>query len=194
VAILDAAGQDLIFRTARTRKGWSPEPVTDAQIGEIYDLMKFGPTSLNGSPGRFVWLKSDEAKARIKPYLAPGNYKALAAPVIVIIGHDLDWNEQLPKLFPHAPGVKDMFAEAEARAIHAFRNGSLQGAYLIIAARALGLDVGPMSGFDNAGVDREFFAGTTVRSNFIAAVGHAAGDDLPPRGPRLAFEEANTVL
>ena len=156
--------------------------------------MKFGPTSVNGSPARFVWVRSEAAKARLKPHLSPGNYKALAAPAIVIVGHDLDWHEQLPRLFPHAAGARDWFADAETRAVHAFRNGSLQGAYLIVAARALGLDVGPMSGFDNAGVDAEFFAGTTVRSNFIAAIGHGTEENLYPRAPRLDFEDANTVL
>jgi 3-hydroxypropanoate dehydrogenase len=194
MSVLDAAGQNLIFREARTRNGWSLEPISETQIHEIYDLAKFGPTSANGSPARFVWIKSDEAKARLKPHLSPGNYKALAAPVIVIVGHDLDWHEQLPHLFPHAPGAKDWYADPDARAVHAFRNGSLQGAYLIIAARALGLDVGPMSGFDNAGVDKEFFAGTTIKSNFIAAIGHGTEENLFPRGPRLDFEDANTIL
>lgn len=192
---LDAAAQDLLFREARTRNGWSPEPVSDEQIRQIYDLAKFGPTSANGSPARFVWIKSDAAKQRLAPLLLEGNRaKTLTAPVTVIIGYDLDWPEQLPKLFPHAPGAKDWFGEPVARETHAFRNGSLQGAYLIIAARALGLDVGPMSGFDNAGVDQEFFAGTRIKSNFIAAIGHGTDENLFPRSPRLTFEEANTVL
>jgi 3-hydroxypropanoate dehydrogenase len=118
----------------------------------------------------------------------------MKAPVTVIIGYDTEWHEKLGFLFPHAPGVKDYFADPAAREVHAFRNGTLQGAYLIVAARALGLDVGPMSGFDNAGVDKEFFAGTTIKSNFIAAIGHGTDENLFPRSPRLPFDEANTVL
>jgi nitroreductase len=194
MSMLDDAGQDLIFRQARTHNAWTDQPITDAQIHEIYELMKFGPTSANGSPGRFVWLRSDEAKARIKPFLSQGNYKALAASAIVIVAHDLDWHEQLPILFPHAPGAKDWYANDDARAVHALRNGALQGAYLMIAARALGLNVGPMSGFDNAGVDKEFFDGTRGRSNFIAAVGYGTTENMFPRGPRLPFEQVNTIL
>jgi 3-hydroxypropanoate dehydrogenase len=194
MTVLDAAGQDLLFRQARTRNGWTPEPITDAQIHELYELMKFGPTSANGSPGRFVWLRSEEAKARIKPSLSAGNYKALAASAIVIVGHDVAWNEHLPQLFPHAPGAKDWFGDAAALEVHAFRNGALQGAYLMIAARALGFDVGPMSGFDSAAVDKEFFAGTTFRSNFIFAIGHGTEENLKERLPRLSFDQANTVL
>jgi len=194
-AVLDAAAQDLIFREARTRNGWGPEPVSDEQIHQIYDLLKFGPTSVNGTPGRFLWIKSEAAKQRLAPHLSEGNRaKSLKAPVIVIVGHELEWHEQLPKLFPHAPGAKDWFGDPVAREVHAFRNGTLQGAYLIVAARALGLDVGPMSGFDNAGVDKEFFAGTTVKSNFIAAIGRGTEENLFPRGPRLAFDDANTIL
>ena len=194
-AVLDAAAQDLIFSEARTRNGWGPEPVSDEQIHQIYDLLKFGPTSVNGTPGRFLWIKSEAAKQRLAPHLSEGNRaKSLKAPVIVIVGHELEWHEQLPKLFPHAPGAKDWFGDPAAREVHAFRNGTLQGAYLIVAARALGLDVGPMSGFDNAGVDKEFFAGTTVKSNFIAAIGRGTEENLFPRGPRLAFDDANTIL
>ena len=194
MTVLDAAGQDLIFREARTHNGWTSEPISDEQIHQIYDLMKFGPTSANGSPARFVWVRSEEAKARLKPHLSEGNYKALAASAIVIVGHDLTWNERLPELFPHAPGAKDWYGDAASLEVHAFRNGSLQGAYMMIAARALGFNVGPMSGFDNAGVDKEFFAGTTVRSNFIFAIGHGTQENLFPRGPRLSFGDANTVV
>lgn len=194
-AVLDAAAQDLIFREARTRNGWDPEPVTDEQIHQIYDLLKFGPTSVNGSPARFVWLKSEAAKQRLAPHLSDGNRaKTLKAPVTVIVAHDLEWHEKLPELFPHAPAAKSWFADAASREAHTFRNGTLQGAYLIIAARALGLDVGPMSGFDNAGVDKEFFAGTSIRSNFIAAIGQGTEENLFPRNPRLSFEDANTIL
>ncbi|HUO21328.1 MAG TPA: malonic semialdehyde reductase [Caulobacteraceae bacterium] len=191
---LDAAAQDRIFRTARTHNGWTSEPISDAQIQAIYDLMKFGPTSANGSPARFVWLKSDEAKARVKPYLSAGNHKALKASVIAIIGYDTHWNERLPELFPHAPGAKDWYGDAASVDTHGFRNGTLQGAYLIIAARALGFDVGPFSGFDFAGVDQEFFAGTTIKVNFMAAIGHGTDENLFPRGPRLSFSDANTIL
>ena len=194
-AVLDAAAQDLIFREARTRNSWGPEPVTEEQIHQIYDLLKFGPTSVNGSPARFVWLKSEAAKQRLAPYLSEGNRaKTLKAPVTVIVAHDLEWHEKLPVLFPHAPAAKSWFADPASREAHTFRNGTLQGAYLIIAVRALGLDVGPMSGFDNAGVDKEFFAGTTIKSNFIAAVGHGTEENLFPRNPRLPFEAANTIL
>lgn len=185
---------DQLFREARTRNAWKPEHLPESLWQELYDLVKFGPTSANASPARFVFLTSEAAKARIAPYLSEGNRaKSLAAPAIVIIGHDLKFAEQLPKLFPHNPGAKDWFSEPKLAEVTAFRNGTLQGAYLILAARALGLDAGPMSGFDNAGVDQEFFAGTTIRSNFICALGH--GVDTPfPRSPRLSFEEACRIL
>lgn len=185
---------DQLFREARTRNAWKLEQLPDSLWRELYDLVKFGPTSANASPARFVFLTSEAAKARIAPYLSEGNRaKSLAAPAIVIIGHDLNFAEQMPKLFPHNPGAKDWFAEPKLAEVTAFRNGTLQGAYLILAARALGLDAGPMSGFDNAGVDQEFFAGTTIRSNFICALGH--GVDTPfPRSPRLSFEEACQIL
>lgn len=194
MSALDAAGQDLIFREARTRNGWTDEPITDAQIQEIYDLMKFGPTAANSTPARFVWVRSEEAKARLKPHLMEGNYKALKASAIVIVGRDLDFPEHMPRLFPHAPGAKDWYADPVVREGHAFRNSTLQGAYLIVAARALGFDVGPMSGFDNAGVDKEFFAGANTKSNFIAAIGHGTDEFLFPRGPRFDFAEINTIL
>jgi 3-hydroxypropanoate dehydrogenase len=185
---------DQLFREARTRNAWRPEQLPESLWRELYDLVKFGPTSANASPARFVFLTSETGKARIAPYLSEGNRaKSLAAPAIVIIGHDLKFAEQLPKLFPHNPGAKDWFAEPKLAEVTAFRNGTLQGAYLILAARALGLDAGPMSGFDNAGVDQEFFAGTNIRSNFICALGHGA--DTPfPRSPRLSFEEACQIL
>jgi 3-hydroxypropanoate dehydrogenase len=185
---------DQLFREARTRNAWAPEHLPASLWHALYDLMKFGPTSANASPARFVFLTSEAAKARIAPYLSEGNRaKSLAAPAIVIIGHDLKFAEQLPKLFPHNLGAKDWFSDPKLAEVTAFRNGTLQGAYLILAARALGLDAGPMSGFDNAGVDQEFFAGTAIRSNFICALGH--GVDTPfPRSPRLSFEEACQIL
>jgi 3-hydroxypropanoate dehydrogenase len=194
-AVLEAPALDQLFRTARTRNGWSDKPVTDAQIHQIYDLFKFGPTAVNSTPARIVWIKSEEAKQRLAPHLSDGNRaKTLKAPVTAIIGYDLDFHEQLGKLFPHAPGAKDWFPTLESRQTPAFRNGTLQGAYLIIAARALGLDAGPMSGFDNAGVDAEFFAGTNIKSNFIVALGYGTEENLFARSPRLAFDEANTIL
>lgn len=192
---LDDTALDLLFREARTRNAWSDTPVSDAEIRAIYDLFKYGPTAVNSTPARIVWIKSEEAKARLAPHLSGSNRaKTARAPVVAIIGQDLDFHEQLPKLFPNAPAAKDWFPTEDSRRETAFRNSTLQGAYLIIAARALGLDAGPMSGFDNAGVDAEFFAGTKIRSNFIVAIGHGTEENLYPRNPRLAFEEANTVL
>jgi 3-hydroxypropanoate dehydrogenase len=194
-AVLEAPALDQLFRSARTRNGWSDKPVTDAQIRELYDLFKFGPTAVNSTPARIVWIKSDEAKQRLAPHLSAGNRdKTMKAPVTAIIGYDLDFHEQLDKLFPHAPGAKNWFPTVESRQETAFRNATLQGAYLIIAARALGLDAGPMSGFDNAGVDAEFFAGTNTKSNFIVALGYGTDENLFPRSPRLDFDEANTIL
>jgi 3-hydroxypropanoate dehydrogenase len=193
--ILEGPALDQIFRDARTRNGWSDKPVSDEQIRALYDLFKFGPTAVNSTPARVVWVKSDAAKQRLVPHLSEGNRaKTLKAPVTAIIGYDLDFPETLPKLFPHAPGAKDWFSTPESREQTGFRNGSLQGAYLIIAARALGLDAGPMSGFDNAGVDADFFAGTNIKSNFIVALGYGTEENLYPRSPRLDFDEANTIL
>ncbi len=194
-AVLEGAALDQLFREARTRNGWSDKPVSDAQIRELYDLFKFGPTAVNSTPARVIWVKSEEAKQRLAPHLSGNNReKTLKAPVTAIIGYDQEFHEKLSKLFPNAPTARDWFAAPEAREQTAFRNGTLQGAYLIIAARALGLDAGPMSGFDNAGVDKEFFAGTTIKSNFIVALGYGTDENLYPRNPRLDFEEANTIL
>jgi len=190
---LDGPALDTLFRTARTRNGWSPEPVGEELIRELYDLFKWGPTSANSSPGRFVWVRSVPGKAKLAALASEGNRpKILAAPVTVIIGHDLDFGDQMPKLFPaRGEAMKASFASAPAVSeTAAFRNGSLQGAYLILAARALGLDCGPMSGFDNAGVDREFFADTRIRSNFICSLGFGTDEKLFPRNPRLTFDEA----
>jgi nitroreductase len=190
---LDDTALDLIFREARTRNAWSDAPVTEADIRAIYDLAKWGPTSANTQPARVVWVTSPEAKQRLEPHLSPGNRaKTMTAPVVAIIGYDLDFPETLPRMF-HNPDARTWFGDPVHRETTAFRNGTLQGAYLIVAARALGFDCGPMSGFDNPGVDREFFAGTRIKSNFIMAVGRGA--DAPfPRNPRLPFEEANTIL
>jgi 3-hydroxypropanoate dehydrogenase len=192
---LDPAALDRLFRTARTRNGWSDRAVPTTLLHELYDLLKWGPTSANVSPARFVFLTTPGAKARLSPFLSQNNRaKTLAAPVTVIVGFDLSFAAHLPRLFPHAPTAKDWFADPEVALTTAFRNGSLQGAYLILAARALGLDCGPMSGFDQGGVDAEFFAGTTIRSNFICNVGYGTDENLFERNPRLTFEEACSVI
>ncbi|VTU41514.1 malonic semialdehyde reductase [Variovorax sp. RA8] len=188
---------DILFRQARSHNGWSEQSISDHKLRELYELMKWGPTSVNCSPARIVFVRTPEAKARLKDALSPGNVdKAMSAPVIAIIGYDTRFYEQLPRLFPHNPAVKSWF-EGEAKdgfaQTTALRNSSLQGGYLIAAARALGLDCGPMSGFDNAKVDAAFFAGSTVRSNFICALGHGDPVKLHARGPRLSFEEACTL-
>jgi 3-hydroxypropanoate dehydrogenase len=193
---LDDPALDRLFRAARTRNAWTEQPVTDDQLRELYDLMKFGPTSGNCCPARFVWVRSAQAKSRLAALAAPTNApKILAAPVTVIVGYDLDFAEQLPKLFP-ARG-KDMqayYADPLVAQSTAFRNGSLQGAYLMIAARALGLDCGPMSGFSNEAVDSEFFANTRIKSNFICSIGYGSNEHLFPRNPRLTFEEAGRFV
>src|SRR5579883_1983638 len=184
---LDDRALDQLFRAARTRNAWTGDPVTEQQLREVYDLMKFGPTSGNSCPARFVWVRSAEGKRRLAGLAAPRNApKILAAPVTVIVGYDLDFAERLPELFP-ARG-KDMqknFTDPLLAQTTAFRNGSLQGAYLIMAARALGLDCGPMSGFNNDAVDSEFFVGTRVKSNFICSIGYGSDKNLLPRNPRL---------
>ena len=194
-ARLDERSLDLLFREARTRNAWSDAPVSEADIRAIYDLYKMGPTAVNAQPARVVWLRSPEAKARLEPHLSAANRaKTMTAPVVAVIGYDMDFNLHLPKTFPHAPGAKDWFPDPALKQTAAFRNGTLQAAYLILAARALGFDCGPMSGFDNAGVDAEFFAGAAVRSNFIVAIGKGTDENLYPRNPRLSFEEANAIL
>jgi 3-hydroxypropanoate dehydrogenase len=186
---------DQIFREARTHNAWHDEDIPDSLLHELVDLVKLGPTSANCSPARFLFVKSREAKERLKPHLSEGNRdKTMKAPVCAIIGYDLDFYQHLPKLFPHTD-AKSWF-EGKPKKIEdtAFRNGTLQGAYLILAARALGLDTGPMSGFDNAGVDREFFAGTNIKSNFLCSLGYGDPSVLFPRSPRFAFDEAAQIL
>lgn len=184
-----------LFTEARTRNAWSDRPVSDALLRQLYDLTKFGPTAVNATPARFLFLTSPEAKARLAPHMAEANRaKTLQAPVNVIIGQDIAFHEHLPVLFPHAPGAKDWFGEEAGRRETAFRNASLQGGYFLLAARALGLDVGPMSGFDPAGVKAEFFAGTTVEPNFIVNLGYGTDENLFPRSPRLGFDEAAKIL
>lgn len=182
---------DQIFLAARTHNAWLDRAVPDALLRQLVGIVNIGPTSANCEPARFVFVKSRAAKERLRPHLGAGNRdKTMAAPVTVIIGHDLHFYERLAQLFPHNPGARGWFeGKPEAIKDTAFRNGTLQGAYLIIAARALGLDTGPMSGFDNAGVDREFFADGRVKSNFLCNLGYGDDSALMPRLPRLAFDE-----
>jgi 3-hydroxypropanoate dehydrogenase len=192
---LDDPGLDLIFRAARTHNGWLDKPVSDTLIHQIYDLMKWAPTSANSSPARFVFVRSAEAKERLLPAMAPGNVeKTRAAPVTVIIAHDTEFHEKLPKLFPQADARSWFAGNQPLIDTTAFRNGTLQGAYLILAARALGLDAGPMSGFDNAKVDQEFFPDGKTKSNFVVNLGYGDPAKLFPRNPRLPFEEAAQIL
>ena len=191
-AMLDPAALDLVFRTARTYRAWDGRPVDDATLRELHELMKWGPTTGNSCPARFVFVKSAAAKARLRPALDAGNVvQTMAAPVTAIVAYDLAFYEMMPKLAPHT-NARSWFADEPLESLRttALRNGSLQGAYLVIAARALGLDCGPMSGFDNAKVDAEFFAGTTVRSNFLCNLGYGEPSKLHPRAPRLTFDEA----
>jgi 3-hydroxypropanoate dehydrogenase len=187
---------DQLYRSARTNNKWQAKDVPDSLLRELVDLAKMGPTSANCQPARFVFVKSPEAKQRLKPFLSSNNAeKTMQAPVCAIIGYDLKFYEHLPRLFPHNLTARSWFEGNEPHiATTALRNGSLQGAYLIIAARALGLDTGPMSGFDNAGVDKEFFAGTTVRSNFLCSLGYGDPAGVRPRGPRFDFDEMAKIL
>ena len=187
---------DTIFRAARSHNRWSDEPVSAALLMAVYDLMRWGPTSGNITPARLFFLTSVEAKLRLKPYLDEGNKeKSMTAPVVTIIAYDLDFPETLIKLKPHSPNAKHNYdGKAELVREDAFRNGALQGAYFMIAARALGLDCGPMGGFDRPGVDKEFFAGTGIKSNFLCALGHGNQAALYARAPRLSFDEACKIL
>ena len=192
--VLNDAALDQLFRTARTQNAFLDKPVEDSQLKALYELVKWGPTAANSSPARFVFVKSAEAKAKLAPALSEGNHdKTLAAPVTVIIGSDEDFHEKLPYLFPHTDAKAWFEGPREGRRESAFRNGSLQGAYLILAARALGLDAGPMSGFDPAKVDEAFFKGTTIKSNFLVNLGYGDSSGLFPRLPRLAFDEAARI-
>src|SRR5581483_4454590 len=176
---------DRLFREARSRNGWIEEKLPEPLIREIYELAKFGPTSANISPARFVWVASPGAKDKLANCATSTNgAKIRKAPATVIIGYDLDFPDHIPKLFPHNPGARDWFANPAFAETSAFRNGTLQGAYLMMAARALGLDCGPMSGFDNAKVDEEFFAGTRIKSNFLCSIGRGTDENLFPRSPR----------
>jgi 3-hydroxypropanoate dehydrogenase len=194
--MLNNEGQDLLFRKARSHSDWLDRPIDDALLERVYDLMKMGPTSANMCPLRIIFLKSPEGKERLKPALHQGNVpKTMTAPVVAILGMDVRFYEKLPRLLPHLD-AKAWFKDLPEDALEttALRNSSLQGAYFILAARAFGLDCGPMSGFDNAKVDAEFFAGTAVKSNFLCALGYGDATKLHPRSPRLSFGEACTVI
>jgi 3-hydroxypropanoate dehydrogenase len=207
--VTDAA-LDQLFREARTHSGWLDKPVTDDTLRQLYDLVKWAPTSANGSPARFVFIRSQSGKQRLLPTLSRGNAeKTISAPVTVIVAYDLKFYEKLPKLFPQSATMRDLFASnPQLVEITALRNSSLQGAYLILAARALGLDCGPMSGFDNAKLDEEFFGsakdsntqeqeffpGGHLKSNFLCNLGYGDPTRVLPRNPRLAFEEACSLL
>ena len=191
---------DTLFRKARSYNGWQEKDVPETLVRATYDLHKWGPTSANCSPARYLFLRTADAKERLIPHLiGPNKEKSRAAPWVVIIAHDMEFQEKIPELFPHNPGAKDWFAAPKARHDTAFRNGTLQSAYFLVAARALGLDTGPMSGFDNDGVDKEFFIGQggemeNWRSNWICNLGYGSQDDLFERSPRLSFEDACQIL
>ena len=193
---LDDAALNILFREARSYNRWTGESVSDQTLHELYDLLKFGPTSANSTPARFEFVKSAAAKSKLVACLSPGNVvKVEQAPVTVIIAMDEKFYEKLPTLFPHMTGAADTFKNNAALGeVTMMRNSSLQGAYLILAARALGLDCGPMSGFDNAKVDAAFFAGTPLKSNFLCALGTGTTELLFPRNPRLAFDEACKII
>ena len=187
---------DTLFRAARSHNRWTDEPVSDALLMAIYDLMRWGPTSGNTTPARILFIASLEAKLRLKPLLDEGNReKSMTAPAVAIIGYDLDFPETLSILKPNSPNAKKYYqGKPDLVREDAFRNGTLQGGYFILAARALGLDCGPMGGFDRAGVDKEFFAGTKIKSNFLCALGHGNPAALHPRAPRLSFDQACKIL
>jgi 3-hydroxypropanoate dehydrogenase len=186
---------EIILTKARTHSVWLPEAVSDELLKQIYELMKWGPTSANCCPARIVFVKSREAKEKLLPCMAPGNVeKTKAAPVTAIIANDMEFYEKLPKLFPHADARSWFLGNKALIESTAFRNGTLQGAYFMIAARSLGLDCGPMSGFDNARVDAAFFQGTSWKSNFVCNLGHGDAGKVYPRSPRLGFDEACKVL
>ena len=192
---LDAVALDQLFRTARTANDFHDTPVEEATLRALYDLVKWAPTSANSSPARFVFVTSQEAKAKLAPALSEGNLaKTLAAPVTAIIAYDLDFHEKLPYLFPHTDAKSWFDGPQENRQKPAFLNSTLQGAYLIMAARSLGLDAGPMTGFDAAKIDEAFFSGTALRTNFLINLGYGDTTGLFPRSPRLSFDEAARIV
>jgi 3-hydroxypropanoate dehydrogenase len=192
--MIDSKSLDVLFRNARTQNGFLAEPVADAQLRELYELVKWAPTTMNTQPMRIVFVRTKEGKEKLRPALSPGNLdKTMAAPVTAIIAWDTKFYDNLPRAFPHNAGARDIFAAAgkEAHAhTTAFRNGSMQGGYFILAARAIGLDCGPMSGFDNAKVDAAFFPDGRCKSNFLCNLGKGDPAKVMQRLPRLAFEEA----
>lgn len=186
---------DQLFLEARTQNAWTDKPVSDDQLLQLVDIMKMGPTSANCSPVRIHFVKSNEAKQRLKPFLSGNNAeKTMQAPVCAIIGHDMEFYEHLPKLFPHTDAKSWFVGNAAKIAETAFRNGTLQAAYLIIAARSLGLDCGPMSGFDKDGVDTEFFSGTSISANFLCNIGYGDASAVQARSPRFDFSELAKIL
>lgn len=193
--MLNDTALDTLFYAAHTHNGWQDREVTDAQLEHLFDLLKWAPTAANSSPARFVFVKSDEARQKLVSCVSAGNAaKVGQAPVTVIIGMDMEFYEQLPKLSP-AVDARSWFAGNDAAiSSTAFRNSSLQGAYLILAARAIGLDCGPMSGFDADKVNEAFFAGTPVKVNFICSIGYGVPEKVRPRAPRLAFDEACRIV
>ena len=192
---LSARTLDQLFLRARTHKAWRDRPVEEETLRRLYELLRMGPTSANSSPARFLFLTSAEARERLRPALIPGNVEqTMTAPVTAVVAHDVEFHELLPRLYPFTDARSWFTGKAELIRETAFRNGSLQGAYLIMAARSLGLDCGPMSGFDAEAVDREFLAGTSWRSNFLCNLGYGDPGVLHPRAPRLEFEEACRVL
>jgi 3-hydroxypropanoate dehydrogenase len=192
---LDDTALDTLFREARSYNRWSSDPVPEKTLHALYDLLKFGPTSMNCCPARFVFVASAAAKATLVSCVSPGNViKAEQAPVTVIIGMDQLFYERIPFLFPQRPEAGQLFKDPAVGSVHMMRNATLQGAYLILAARALGLDCGPMSGFDHSKIDAAFFAGTSVKSNFICALGSGTTEMLFPRNPRLPFDEACKII
>jgi 3-hydroxypropanoate dehydrogenase len=194
---LDSAALETLFRSARSYNGWLPDPISEAAIRDIYELARMGPTSANSNPARFVWAHSKAAKEKVAACVLPGNQnKVLTAPVVAIIGFDADFHQRFDYLTPFAPTkFRDHFAANEQdRYDTAFRNSSLQGAYLMLAARALGYDCGPISGFNHTALNQAFFAGTTVRANFICGIGHGAKESVMERLPRFAFEQASTIV
>jgi 3-hydroxypropanoate dehydrogenase len=196
--MLDDKALDTIFRAARTHNVWLDRPVTDAQLRALYDILKWGPTSANCQPMRVVFVRSKEAKDKLAPALGPNNVeKTMKAPVTAIIAHDSRFYEHLPRMFAHNQTARSWFEGPDKKAVAeatAFRNGTLQGAYFIIAARALGLDCGPMSGFDSAKVDAAFFPDGRYRSNFLVNVGYGDPAKVMPRNPRFDFDEACRIV
>ena len=194
--IIEDRSLDILFRNGRSYNRWQDKPVTDVLLEAVYDLARMGPTSANSCPARFVFAKSEESRQTLASHVIADNVdKVMSAPVVAIIGQDMEFYERIPELFPHNPGAREWFAGDDAGIREtAFRNSTLQGAYLMLAARALGLDCGPMSGFDGEGVTKAFFAGTSIEANFICGIGYGSEELLFPRGPRLSFDDACQIV